>query len=385
MPPVLDTIPKKAEPERDDQLNADSRSAAVQRPSGKAHSSAGHKRYESVSAKKTVGPQPPHAWNMYNLTPAERQEILDLYDNGHTCSHILRRTNLSIYHVKQLLCAAGRTASFRNRDQKRVENTIQEVSLTSKTRPAILDAGLPSKTPPVRICLSHCAIQNKYNEKQKTAAKRSRRKGRDPWIGRQPAQAAEGVRRSDSGDELPDAGVGISILSDDEQCEFTTEDMERFAEKTGAAKHRSGPENITKTDILEVDIEKDTAFRTSSVRRKIKEEIIEYSSTGCISPDKSVETASEIFGRPSEILSRSGRSARYHCQICRLSWDKEEAFLLHFTQKEHEQLFASGVFLYCTGCKFKTRKPVKMGRHIIDYQSQWELRDGSMHSVKITH
>ncbi|XP_055344258.1 uncharacterized protein LOC129592285 [Paramacrobiotus metropolitanus] len=76
-------------------------------------------------------------------------------------------------------------------------------------------------------------------------------------------------------------------------------------------------------------------------------------------------------------------SGRYQCQACHLSWDDEEAFLLHLAGKEHVQLYGTGIFLYCTGCQFRTRKPAKMGRHIFKYQSQSALQNGDLHSVKL--
>ncbi|XP_055344250.1 uncharacterized protein LOC129592282 [Paramacrobiotus metropolitanus] len=65
--------------------------------------------------------------DMYNITPDVIQEILDLFDQGHSCSHIIRRTNVSRYYIKQLLCAAGR--NFRERNQMRYD----------ALRPVVLD------------------------------------------------------------------------------------------------------------------------------------------------------------------------------------------------------------------------------------------------------
>ncbi|XP_055355585.1 uncharacterized protein LOC129600931 [Paramacrobiotus metropolitanus] len=84
---------------------------------------------------------------------------------------------------------------------------------------------------------------------------------------------------------------------------------------------------------------------------------------------------------PANAVVNSGDGARYQCRICRFSCEDEAAFLLHLADAEHARLFAAGDFLYCTGCKFKTRKPATMGQHIVKYQSQRTLQTSNMHSV----
>ncbi|XP_055350297.1 uncharacterized protein LOC129596915 isoform X2 [Paramacrobiotus metropolitanus] len=60
-----------------------------------------------------------------NLTPEDKQEIVDLFDKGHTCCYIIQKTNVSGYYIRQLLSAAGRT--FRERKQKRRPATTSPV------------------------------------------------------------------------------------------------------------------------------------------------------------------------------------------------------------------------------------------------------------------
>ncbi|XP_055344190.1 uncharacterized protein LOC129592237 [Paramacrobiotus metropolitanus] len=69
-----------------------------------------------------------------------------------------------------------------------------------------------------------------------------------------------------------------------------------------------------------------------------------------ITANRCMETAPELSLLQPDSASTSDLSQRFQCQICHLSWDEEEAFLLHLTNKEHEQLFAIRTFLYCTGC-----------------------------------
>ncbi|XP_055344269.1 uncharacterized protein LOC129592293 [Paramacrobiotus metropolitanus] len=355
MPPDLADIPRNAEPQRDNLLNADGRSEAILLPSGQAFSTSGPQNYPSVLEKTTTDL---HAWDIYNLTPAERQEILHLYDNGFTLSYILQKTNLSLYHLKRLLCAAGRTGKFRKGRRKRVDKIIQ-------------DAGLTLDAPPPRTFLLDSASQNDNIKKRNKWSRR--RKWRDPWIGRPAVEAAGGASRPSSREGSRTAGDIISDVPDGEETG-------RYTAETGTAKDRSAPKNHIK--IPEADGKIDIEFQDSPVQNEQHQPITEGRSRDRIWPEESVFNASEPLLHPLRNPSISGHSARYQFQFCRLSWDEEEAFLLHPTEKDHEQLSATGNFLYCTGCKFKTRKPAKMGQHVINYQSQGTLRDGNMHSVK---
>ncbi|XP_055344319.1 uncharacterized protein LOC129592335 [Paramacrobiotus metropolitanus] len=74
-------------------------------------------------------------------------------------------------------------------------------------------------------------------------------------------------------------------------------------------------------------------------------------------------------------------SAKYQCRICRVSSDDEDQFLSHLTVQVHRLLLAKHVFLRCTGCSFKSRQPMKMGGHIIAYQSRNNLNSSITHAV----
>ncbi|XP_055344298.1 uncharacterized protein LOC129592312 [Paramacrobiotus metropolitanus] len=322
---------------------------------------------------------------MYELTPKEKHEVVDLFDNGHSCSHIMQKTNLSVYSVKQILGAAGRAVIFRKWDQDRynaLRPVILELSkqgwspraITKRVKTSRLwvdkilkDAG-PSETPPVRTSRSP--------------------KRMNPWMGRPRDPAFQDVHMSDSAGES--SSTNRILLDDrDRQCQYmrdTLEDTEISKEVTSIAEEATIDRNALgdhkTTDIPEICLKTDVPTEQHfSAQRKPQRKTMEYCS---ISADECAEIHSKIPLLPPENAYVDGPSGRYQCQICRLSWEKEEPFLLHLANREHEEICATGIFLYCTGCKFRTRKPATMGKHIIKYQSQTTPPNCSMHSVKMS-
>ncbi|XP_055344249.1 uncharacterized protein LOC129592279 isoform X2 [Paramacrobiotus metropolitanus] len=126
-----------------------------------------------------------------------------------------------------------------------------------------------------------------------------------------------------------------------------------------------------------IDVETDTIQFPSSE--------ISVHPTSSTSLSRFREANSEMLLLSPENATTSSVRARYQCHICRLSCEEEDAFLLHLAEKQHAELFATGVFLYCTRCKFKTRKPATMGKHIVKYQSQSTLQTSDIHSVTTFH
>ncbi|XP_055344191.1 uncharacterized protein LOC129592238 [Paramacrobiotus metropolitanus] len=330
------------------------------------------------------------AQEMYDLTPTEKQEILNLFDNGRPCFEIMRKANLSRHCIKRVLAAAGRTVTFRKQDRKRYETLRPMVlelfkrgwSYLAITRQAetsmlwvkqiIREANLAPRAPSESLRFRKNPVVRILRHPER----------RDSWIGYDHAPASAGLPVSSSTSGFD---ACCSILLDDRHRRYTcatTENAEFPHQENGIAKKDSATRYHAKMDIAEDGIETDVAGeKLSSCRRSGRDEITEYSST---SPDRCMEVASEIPSLWSEHESMSGRTRRYECQMCR-SWDEGEAFLTHFSSAEHELLYANGTFLYCTGCKFKTRKPAKMGRHIIKYQSQNTQLKCNIHSVKTVH
>ncbi|XP_055344215.1 uncharacterized protein LOC129592249 [Paramacrobiotus metropolitanus] len=278
-----------------------------------------------------------------NLTPASKQYILDLFDQGHTCCYIMEKTNMSGYDIGQVLGAAGRT--FAEQNPKRYD----------ALRPVVLR--LFEQGWSLRAIKRKCAGNSPFRVEKILM---------DASLTPKSRPAATSPLQSHHEGGASGAGTALTILLEDGQCGCSSKETGLYQEAAGIAQDRS-----------DIGCGTDTPPGQFSEQGKQEEEIVEHST---ISPDRCARAASEIPLLPPDNPSTSGRSARYQCQICRLHWDEEKDFLLHLADKEHEQLLASRIFLYCTGCKFKTRKPGTMGRHIVKYQSQNALQD-CMHSI----
>ncbi|XP_055344205.1 uncharacterized protein LOC129592247 [Paramacrobiotus metropolitanus] len=357
---------------------------------------------QSVSEK---GTETSRTRNVYTLTPKDIQKILDLFDEGHTCCYIMQETSVSVHYIKQLLLAAGRT--FRGRNQKKYDalrptvlklfeqgwslRAIRDRVRTSqfKVKNILRNAGLPPKT---RLAKRSALQSTGYNNHDDTAMILDQnnlqllpnsccgKRSNPEEFGHQLDPLAEDLLLSKSPGEARAAGA--SILLDDGQRGYPTENVGLCQKETGIAQDRSVAENQKGMDIPDVGFDTGiTPGQLISDQREKKEEILQYSSA---SPDECVAAASEMPLLPPDNATMRCSSARYQCQTCRLYWDDEKDFLLHLADKEHEQLCFAGVFLYCTGCKFRTRKPATMGAHIVKYQSQNALQDCSMHCIKLS-
>ncbi|XP_055344310.1 uncharacterized protein LOC129592323 [Paramacrobiotus metropolitanus] len=334
---------------------------------------------------------------------------------GYNWTYIVRKANVSPYYIKRVLCAAGKTVIFRESDQKRYGalrpvvlelfkqnwslRAIQQQAKTSMVwvEKIIKDAGF---TPPPKTLPGHrplfmnyvaaatsspqeCADQNNHvsitTMEQDTAV--------SIWaISEYPKQKDLSLQSqhdpvatvSHSASEL---FASNSVFPDDRQRGYlsdTPENAESGQENNGIAESttedRNAPSNHMELDIPEVSVELIESAEQFLPGCKIRQE--EYNTL----PDAYLENVSEMpLLHPQN--STSGRRGRYQCQICCLSWGEDEAFLSHLADREHEQLSANGIFLHCTGCRFRSRKPETMGKHIIKYQSQSLLENCIMHSV----
>ncbi|XP_055344279.1 uncharacterized protein LOC129592299 [Paramacrobiotus metropolitanus] len=362
--------------------NTEDHTAATPHSFGRTCSTSSIPRPQSVPKQKPgkVNPR-----DMYDMTWKEKQEIVHLFDNGRSCSHIMRKTKLSAHHIKNVLDAAGRTVVFRDYDRERY-NTLRPVVLelfaqgwspraigkhaqTSSlwVDKIIRDAGFTPETPPARM----------YRRTERT----------NPWIGGQPDSATRGVCSFDS---ASGSRVSCSSLMETSQWQYKrTSDTKVYTgycqEETSIAKDDALDRKAfgchEETSISEVNFKTPVPMEQySSGHINPQSTIIEYSS---LSADNYVEIPSEMPLLPAENANLDDFTARYLCRVCRLSWHEEEAFLLHLANKEHEQICTTGIFLYCTGCKFRTRKPATMGRHIVKYQSQTTPPNCSMHAIKL--
>ncbi|XP_055344256.1 uncharacterized protein LOC129592284 isoform X2 [Paramacrobiotus metropolitanus] len=342
--------------------------------------------------------------DMYNLTPDDNQEILDLFDQGHSCSYIMRRTNVSSCYIEQLLGIAGRT--FRERNRKRYDAlrpvvlelfkqgwSLHAIKKHVKAKmfwvgKIIRDAGLMPRTrtpreKPTRVQPSplkftgldkHVIVTIKKQDGVWRVSRGPKR--REPRIGRH----LDWTIAEDAHTDMPSSGNGmrsiISIALDDLQWKnicATTEDGKPSQEETASADH-------TQTVNQEAGIALEIISKHVSQDQVKKEEKIIESSV--ITPGTCAENTSGTALFHEENTTTGGR---FQCQICSLSWDDEEPFLFHLADTVDEQFLATGIFLYCTGCKFKSRKPAKLGKHVIKYQSGAALQNCTLHAIKAVH
>ncbi|XP_055344208.1 uncharacterized protein LOC129592248 [Paramacrobiotus metropolitanus] len=354
---------------------------------------------------------------MSKLTPEEKQEIVDLFDRGRTCSYLMAEFDLSRYTIKQVLRAAGRPAILRKQDRKKFNElrlivlqlleqrwSLREIMHHTKApriwvKSVIKSAGSPLKTPFRRLIsidgsastssTSRSIVQDNQNTVTTTKLDAILRDSRsaikwDSGIGRHHDKVGhEDIPLQNSRNE---SGAGASILSKNRQCKDTCPATEIAVERTTQEetdinKDRSAPGSQKKTDNSEAGFGTDIAFEQCPFgQRQQEEEITEYSN---ISSNRCVGSASAMTVFQSKNAVTRGSSGRYQCQICRLTYDEEKPFLLHLAGKEHERFYAAGIFLYCTACPFKTRKPSKMGRHITKYQLENIRHNGRIpHYVK---
>ncbi|XP_055344252.1 uncharacterized protein LOC129592283 [Paramacrobiotus metropolitanus] len=304
----------------------------------------------------------------------------------------MSKTSVSSYCIRQQLCAAGRTAPERN--QKKY-GALRPVVLglfkqgwsnhaikkhvkarTSWVEEIIRDAGLTHQTRTTKSSPFKCTDHGKHAivtiKKRHGVWRISRREKRKaPWAGLD-WTIAEDAHTSATGNESRSI---MSIAMDNlywEEIRTAKEDAKLRKAKHGIAGGGSAVDGHKQTSGSAREL---VPEQLSAGQVKQEDKVSEPS---FMSPGRFAETPPVTVPFPEENSTMSGR---YQCQVCRLSWDNDEAFLLHLADKVHE-LRTAGNFLYCTGCKFRSRKPVKAGRHVIKYQSRSAWQNYSLHSVK---
>ncbi|XP_055344241.1 uncharacterized protein LOC129592274 [Paramacrobiotus metropolitanus] len=358
--------------------------------------------------------------NTRHLTQEEKLEIVDLFDKGCSCVHIMRKFSVSRHFIKRVLIAAGRTVIFTEQDRQRYDAlrpvvlrlfrqgwSFQMIAQRFKTsllwvEMIVRAAGLTPETPPGRsvsvngVPASSSQLKFKWpniidiitiDEEDSAGQTPYTPKTNDPCTVPQLNPTADGGHISNS--EISSPADNNKMLCGNQPYKYkcpTTENVELCHDINGIiAKDPSSPENVKEMRALGAAPERESAAESLSTGAVIQwVQMVEHP---CASPDTFVETATEVSLLPPNSATVIGRSARYQCEICCFSSDEGEAFLLHLADKEHEQFCATGIFLHCTGCPFKTRKPATMGRHIITYQSQsaiyMYMQNVNMHSVRI--
>ncbi|XP_055350301.1 uncharacterized protein LOC129596919 [Paramacrobiotus metropolitanus] len=283
-----------------------------------------------------------HSRDTSDLPPKKEQEIVDEFDNGRTCSYLMRKFGLSRHCIRQRLRAAGRPVIFRERDRKRYEALRPTVLQLFQQRWSIRSIMRQTKT-------SRLLVQN-IIENASSSLTKPRHRSRSIY---EPASICSPSKSpaKDHRNVVTNQGAFVRKQRPNErrdprngrqQDQTAQEDVPSQNSKSALAEVRR---NQMEADILKAGFEIDTASEQRSLdQQKEDEKITEYSS---ISLNRCKGTASEISVCQSLNATPSRSSARYQCRMCHLIWDEQEAFLSHLAGTQHEQLCAAGIFLYC--------------------------------------
>ncbi|XP_055344957.1 uncharacterized protein LOC129592849 [Paramacrobiotus metropolitanus] len=341
----------------------------------------------------------------------QKAEILKCFDEGHSELQIREQFDLSKATLKMLLRQNGKTFGERYRQnfQKRraaaLQLRAQGMSINAIAKQLKVSASTISRQKqPIgheTVTLDKCSQYTASLELKKVDAEPASEAQRPDEHGGHDTETTC-VMQNDIPDTkcqhgarcdqtaTPNHGKRTTALSRLSACIIDVGTVEKASKDNSevsvlcSENTHTTLEYYAKTDTSYAGVDRNIApahFPSGQIKQQkgITESSRVISTDHCI-----VETTPKVSFLQPVSVTLTCRNEKYQCQTCHFTCDEEEAFLLHLAGKEHSQLSATGTFLHCTGCKFRTRKPATMGQHIIKYQS-WQnaLQYHNLHSVKI--